>query len=88
LVEIGTALVADPQPFELMEPGEYALDYPPGAPKARAVCDPASGDDGLDPARPQQAAVLVEVVAAVGVQPFGPIAGATAQSPDTWDRFQ
>ncbi len=35
----------------------------------------ASGDHGFDAARPQQSAVLVVVIAAIGEQPVGLLAG-------------
>lgn len=37
------------------------------------------GDDRLDTALPQQAAVLDAVVAAVGIQPSGPVPWSAAQ---------
>ncbi len=42
----------------------------------------ASGDDGCDAAGPQQAAIFVEVIAAVGQQAFGLLAGAAALAGD------
>jgi hypothetical protein len=57
LVEIGAAFVADPELFELVEPGEGALDHPPGLAQLRTVGDATSGDEGLDAALPQQSAV-------------------------------
>lgn len=50
--------------------------------------DATSGDHRLDAALPQQAAVLVEVVAPVGIQAPGSVAGASSQSPDRRDRIQ
>ena len=60
------AVVADEQSFELVQPGEGALDDPAVAAEAGAVLGLAAGDLGLDPALPELAAVLVVVVAAVG----------------------
>jgi len=77
-MEISPAFVADAESFELVEPGEGALDDPAGAPESRAVCDATAGDERLDAELPQQAAVLVEVVAPVGEQPYGPVAGVHA----------
>jgi hypothetical protein len=48
----------------------------------------ASGDQGFDVAFPQQAAVLVEVVASVGIQTPRFVAGAFSKSPDRWDGVQ
>ncbi len=52
------------------------------------VGDAASGDQGFDAALPQQAAVLVEVVAPVGVQAPWFAAGAPPQSPDRWNGIE
>jgi hypothetical protein len=65
-VDLVAAVVADEQPFELVEPGEGALDDPAVAAEAGAVVALAAGDLGLDSALPELAAVLVVVVAAVG----------------------
>ena len=51
--------------------GKAALDDPALATQAGAVRDAATRDDGRDVARAQQAAVLVEVVAAVGEHDVG-----------------
>jgi hypothetical protein len=87
-VQVGAYLVADAQALELVEPGEGPLDHPTGFAQARAVGDAATGDERLDPTLPQQAAVLVEVVAPVGEQPAWPRTRASAQAPDRWDRVQ
>jgi hypothetical protein len=71
-----------------VEPGEGALDHPAHLAQSGAVGDAASGDQGFDAALPQQAAVLVEVVAPVRVEPPGLVTGASPQSPDRWDRVQ
>jgi hypothetical protein len=67
-VDVGSAFVADEQSFEVVEPGEGALDDPAVVSEARAVLGLAARDHGLDPARADEAAVLVVVVAAVGAQ--------------------
>jgi hypothetical protein len=56
---------------------EAALDDPALCAQARSVLDAAPGDDRLDPASPQQAAVLVVVIAAIGQQPVGLLARST-----------
>lgn len=48
----------------------------------------ASGDHRLDAAPPQQAAVLVEVVAPVGIQVPRPAARPSSQPPDRWNRVE
>lgn len=77
-MEVGASLVADAESFELVQPGEGALDHPAHLAQSGAVGDAASCDQRFDAALPQQAAVLVEVVAPVGVQAPGLAAGASA----------
>lgn len=88
MVEVGASFVAGAETFELVQPGEGALDHPAHLAQSGAVGDAASGDQGLDAALPQQAAVLVEVVAPVGVQTPGFAAGTSPQSPDRRDGVQ
>lgn len=84
-MEVGSALVAGAEPFELVQPGERALDDPAHLAQSGTVGDAASGDQRFDAALPQQAAVLVEVVAPVRVQAPGLVAGAPTQAPDRRD---
>lgn len=77
-MEICASFVADAEPLELVQPGEGALDHPAHLAQSGAVRDAASGDHRLDAALPQQTAVLVEVVAPVGVQASGLAAGASS----------
>lgn len=79
-MQVRLAFVADAEPFELVQPSEGALDHPSGFAEARAVGDPTAGDEGLDTSFPQQAAVLVVVVAAVGKQSLGLAPGSAPQS--------
>jgi hypothetical protein len=81
-VEIGASFVAGAESFELVQPGEGALDDPAHLAQSAILGDAASGDQRFDAALPQQTAVLVEVVAPVGVQAPGLAAGTSAQSPD------
>ena len=71
MVDVGAAFVADEQPFEVVQPGEGALDDPALTAEAGAVLGLASCDLGLDPALPEFAAVLVVVVAAVSCDDVG-----------------
>jgi hypothetical protein len=86
-VAVGSSFVAGAEPFELVQPGEGALDDPADLAQSGAVGDAASGDHRLDAALPQQAAVL-EVIAPVGVQASELATGAFPQAPDRWDRVQ
>src|SRR3954451_20947057 len=65
------AVVADEQPFELVQPGEGALDDPAVAAQAGAVLGLAAGNLGRDAAGTQLAPVLVVVVDGVGGEPIG-----------------
>jgi hypothetical protein len=71
-VDLGSAVVADEQSFELVEPGEGPFDDPAVAAQAGAVRGAAAGDLGLDPAAAELATVALVVVAAVSAQPVGP----------------
>ena len=51
------AVVADEQPFEVVQPSEGALDDPADAAEARAVFGLAAGDVGGDPASTELAPV-------------------------------
>lgn len=85
-MEIGASFVTGAEPLELVQPGESALDHPARLTQSGAVGDAASsGDQGFDAALAQQAAVLVEVIAPVGVQTPGFAAGASTKSRNRWD---
>ena len=49
-MDLVAAVVADEQSFELVQPGEGALDDPAVAAEAGAVLGLAAGDLGCDPA--------------------------------------
>jgi hypothetical protein len=70
-VDFVATVVADEQSFELVQPGEGALDNPPDAAEAGAVFGLSAGDLRRDPALAELAAVGGVVVAAVGGQAFG-----------------
>ncbi len=74
LVDVVATFVADEQSFEVVQPGEGALDDPAVAAEAGAVFAFAAGDLRRDAAASELAAVAVGVVAAVGGQPLGPSA--------------
>jgi hypothetical protein len=65
-VEVGAYLVADAESFELVKPGEGPFDDPAGLAQAGTVDCALAGDLWCDASGPQEAAVLVVVVAAVG----------------------
>ena len=73
-VDFVAAVVADEQSFEVVEPGEGALDNPADASEAGAVLGLAARDLGADAAAAEFAPVLVVVVAAIGAEQGGPSA--------------
>jgi hypothetical protein len=87
-MEVGASLVADAEALELVQPCEGAFNDPAHLAQPGSVGGPASGDHRLDAALPQQAAVLVEVVAPVGVQTPRLEARASPQTPNRWDGVQ
>lgn len=71
-MDLGATVVADEQSLEVVQPGEGALDDPAGAPEPGAVLGLTAGDLRLDSELPDEAAVLVVVVAAIGSDPLRP----------------
>jgi len=67
-VDVVESVGAQQQTATVVEPGEGALDDPAVAAESGAVVGLAARDDRFDAAAPDQAAVLVVVVAAIGKQ--------------------
>ncbi len=67
-MDVVAAVGADEESAAVVEPGEGALDDPAVAAEPGAVFGLAACDDRLDAALPDEAAVLVVVVGAVGDQ--------------------
>ena len=65
-VDLGAAVVADEQAFDVVQPGEGALDDPAVAAQAGAVPGLAASDLRFDAALAELAPVDVVVVGAVG----------------------
>ena len=84
-MDVVAAVVADEETFELVEPGEGALDDPAVAAEAGAVLGLAAGDLRGDPELAELAAVFVVVVAAVGGDPVGSAAWPAGLAADGWD---
>ena len=79
-MDLGAAVVADEQAFELVEPGEGAFDDPAVATKAGAVPGVTTRDLGLDSALAELASVAGGVVAAVSADTVGPSARAADEA--------
>ena len=71
-MDVVAAVGADEQAAAVVEPGEGAFDDSAVAAESGAVFGLVAGDHGLDAALPDEAAVVVVVVAAVGEQRPGP----------------
>lgn len=85
-MEVGAYLVADPESFELVEPGEGPLDDPAGLAQAGTVSCAFPGDLRRDATGPQETAVLV--VAAVGEQPARPVTWPSSDPADVGYRVE
>ena len=70
-MDVIAAVGADEESAAVVEPGEGAFDDPAVAPQAGAVLGLAASDDRLHAALPDEAAVFVVVIAAVGDQGAG-----------------
>jgi len=81
-VKVGAAFVAGPESFELVEPGEGALDDPADAAEPGAMLALAARDLRRDPALAELAAVGGVVVAAIGGEAFGPTARSAGAAAD------
>ena len=84
-MDVGSAFVARPQAFEGVQPGERSLYDPAEGAEAGAVLDTTAGDHRGDAALAQHAAVLVVVVAAVGVDLAGTAQRPTAPTAQRWN---
>jgi len=76
-VGLGGAVGANEKPAAVVEPSEGALDDPALTPKTGAVCSLTACDDRLHTALPDEAPVLVVVVATVSDQHLRPPTRAT-----------
>ena len=74
-MDVSAALVAHPQPAELVQPSQGPLHHPAVHSQSTAVFGAPSGQDWRDVARPQFLAMPPRVIGSVGVQPLGPATG-------------
>ncbi len=84
-MNVGSSFGAEAQAAEVFEPGEGAFHGPAGGAEAGAVFGAAAGDDRGDAAGAGQTAVLIVVVAAVGVEPLGPEPWLADYTSDRWN---
>lgn len=84
-MQIGGALIADPQPPKVVKPREGPLHDPSFAAQTRSVVGPAASDHGLDAARPQLTAVLVVVIAPICEHSLGSSSGVSTPAADGSD---
>ena len=81
-MDVVASVGADQESAAVVEPGEGAFDDPAVAAESGAVLGLAASDHGFDPSLPDEAAVLVVVVAAVGEQRLGSSSGSADASAD------
>ena len=87
-MDVVASVGADQESASVVEPGEGALDDPAVMAESGAVLGLAASDHGFDAALPDEAAVLVVVVAAVGEQDRGSSSGPADASPDGRDAVE
>ena len=82
---VGVTLPTDAKPAELVKPGEAALHDPALGAEAGAVVLAPAGDQWLDAPAPELTAIFVVVIAPVGEQPVGTLAGTADPAGDRHD---
>ena len=87
-MDVVASVGADEESAAVVEPGEGPLDDPAVTAEAGAVFGLSAGDHGFDAALPDEAAVLVVVVAAIGDQGLRPSARPTDAAADRWDTVE
>ena len=87
-MDLAASVVADEQSFELVQPGEGALDDPAVAPESGAVAGVAPCDLRCDAAPAELAAAAVVVVATIGTDTIGPAPGSPDFAPDRRDAVE
>ncbi len=79
-MNVSSALVADAQPSEALQPTERALDHPAAPAQLVAAFNAPPGNAGLDTLGTQPLPVTSIVVALVGMQFGGALAGPSPQA--------
>ena len=80
-MDVSAALVAHPQPSELVQPPQGPLHHPALHSQAAAMCCAPPSQRRRNVARPQFLAMLPRVIGSVGVQPLGPATGSAPLTP-------
>ena len=80
-MDVSAALVAHPQPAELVQPSQGPLHHPAVNPQPAAVFRAPSGQDWRNAARPQFLAMPPRVISPVGVSAAGGLRPATGPAP-------
>ena len=87
-MDVVAAVGAQQESAAVVEPGEGAFDDPAVAAEVRAVFGLAAGDDRFDAALPDEAAVLVVVVAAVSEQRLRSTTRPAGTAAHRWDAIE
>ena len=80
-MDVSAALVAYPQPAELVQPTQGPFYHPAVHSQPTAVLGAPSSQGGRDVARPQFLAMPPRVTGSVGVQPLGSATGSAPLTP-------
>jgi hypothetical protein len=87
-VAVGAAFVTGAEACDSVAPGQAAFDDPADLAQPGAMRYAAAGEAWGEAAFAEQAAVFVEVVAAVGEQLARLVPGSAAPAADRWDRVE
>ena len=84
-MNVGSPLIADAQPAELMQPSQGSLNHPTIDSEAAAVLGEALGQDRLDPQRAQCLAARFRVISSVSLNLVRSPTRAASPAPNWWN---
>ncbi len=84
-MDVGSPLIADAQPAELMHPSQGSLNHPTIDSEAAAVLGEALGQDRLDPQRAQCLSVRLRVISSVSLNLVRSPARPPSPAPNWWN---
>ena len=84
-MKVGSALIADAQPAELIQPSQGSLNHPTVDSQAAAVPSEAPSQDRLDPQPAQCLSVGFRVISSVSLNPVRSPARAAPPAPNRWN---